>query len=116
MAGRPATDLAELYERDFYAWTRMQVRALRRLAATRPNLELDLPRLVEEVASWGKSEYDAVRSHLRRVIVHLLKLAWSPAHEPRAGRVASVAEARAELADRLTPSLERRLRRELEAI
>ncbi len=106
----------DLYERDFYAWTRAQVRALERLAATRPNLELDLPHLIEEVRDLGKSERDAVRSQLRRILVHLLKLRFSPVSEPRPGWVATVAEARAELADKLTPSLERHLRRELAAV
>ena len=31
----------DLYERDFYAWTRRQAGELRRWAATRPNLDLD---------------------------------------------------------------------------
>jgi hypothetical protein len=109
-------DAADLYERDFYGWTRAQVRALRRLAATRPNLELDLPHLIEEVGDLGKSERDAVRSQLRRILVHLLKLRFSPAREPRPGWVATVAEARADLADKLGPSLERHLRREIEVL
>lgn len=92
----------DLYERDFYAWTRAQVRALEKLAATRPNLELDLPHLIEEVRDLGASERDAVRSQLRRNLVHLLKLRYSPAREPRPGWVATVAEARAELADKLS--------------
>ncbi|MCS6779149.1 MAG: DUF29 domain-containing protein [Geminicoccaceae bacterium] len=113
---RPAGSSAELYERDFYAWTRAQVRALKKLAATRPNLELDLPHLIEEVEDLGKSERDTVRAQLRRILVHLLKLRFSPAREPRPGWVATVADARAELADKRTPTLERHLRRELPAI
>lgn len=106
----------DLYERDFYAWTRAQVRALEKLAATRPNLELDLPHLIEEVRDSGKSERDAVRSQLRRILVHLLKLRHSRAREPRPGWVATVAEAGAELADKLSRSLERHLRRDLDAL
>jgi len=108
--------LADLYERDFYSWTRAQVRALKKLAATRPNLDLDLPHLIEEVGDLGKSERDAVRSQLRRILVHLLKLRYSPAREPRPSWVATVAEARAELADKLTRSLERHLRREIDVL
>jgi hypothetical protein len=37
MATRPE----QLYEDDFYAWTRDQARALRRLAGSRPNVALD---------------------------------------------------------------------------
>ena len=81
MASRPE----QLYEEDFYAWTRDQAQALRRLAATRPNLALDFPHLIEEVADLGTSQRDAVRSQLRRIIEHCLKLEYSPAREPRAG-------------------------------
>ena len=52
MIGR-MSDAAELYDSDFYAWTRTQARELRRFAATRPNLPLDLPHLAEEIADLG---------------------------------------------------------------
>ena len=60
MATRPA----RLYESDFYAWTGDQARALRRLAATRPNADLDLEHLIEEVADLGVSERDAIHSQV----------------------------------------------------
>jgi hypothetical protein len=65
------------------------------------------------VDDFGKSERDTVRSQPRRTMVNLLKLRFSPARAPRPGRVSSVADARAELADKLAPTLERHLRREL---
>ena len=43
MATRPD----ELYEEDFYAWTRHQARELRRLRALRLNTSLDLAHLAE---------------------------------------------------------------------
>jgi Domain of unknown function DUF29 len=45
MATRPE----RLYHEDFYAWTRDQAKALRRLAGTRPNLEFDFPNLIQEM-------------------------------------------------------------------
>jgi hypothetical protein len=105
-----AASLDDLYERDFYAWTRDQARALRRLAETRPNVSLDLPHLIEEVEGLGNSERDTVRSHLRTIIAHCLKLAYSPAVEPRAGWMSTVGRARDELEDKLTPTLRRHLR------
>lgn len=108
-----ATRAEELYEEDFYAWTRDQVRELRRLAATHPNAALDFPHLIEEVADLGKSERDAVRSALRRIIEHCLKLKYSPAQEPRAGWHETVTRARTELEDKLTPTLRRGLPRQL---
>ena len=37
-----ASRIEDLYEEDFYVWTQRQAAALRRLAATRPNVDLDL--------------------------------------------------------------------------
>ena len=109
MASRPE----QLYEDDFYAWTRDQAAALRRLAATRPNLALDFPRLIEEVADLGISRRDAVRSQVRRIIAHCLKLEYSPAREPRAGWHGTIIEARTEIEDKISPTIRRGLPRRL---
>jgi hypothetical protein len=109
MASRPE----QLYEEDFYAWTRDQAQALRRLAASRPNLALDFPHLIEEVADLGTSQRDAVRSQLRRIVEHCLKLEYSPAQAPRAGWHETIVGARIELEDKLTLSLRRGLQRRL---
>ncbi|BCX17082.1 MAG: hypothetical protein KatS3mg117_0764 [Geminicoccaceae bacterium] len=73
----------DLYERDFYAWTRAQVRALEKLAATRPNLELDLPHLIEEVRDLGSEQLDELESAYRVLLLHLLKWKYQP--EGRSG-------------------------------
>ncbi|MGH6913293.1 MAG: DUF29 domain-containing protein [Geminicoccales bacterium] len=109
MATRPAL----LYDEDFYAWTRAQAQALRRLAATRPNVELDFDHLIEEVEDLGTSQRDAVRSQLRRIIEHCLKLEWSPAPAPRAGWYETIMDARTTLEDKLAPALRRDIRRNL---
>jgi hypothetical protein len=103
----------QLYEEDFYAWTRDQTRALRRLAASRPNLALDFPHLIEEMADLGISQRDAVRSQLRRIIEHCLKLEHSPAREPRVGWHETIIAARTEIEDKITPSIRRGLPRRL---
>lgn len=97
--------LDELYHRDFYAWTRAQAQELRRMAAARINSRLDLAHLAEEVEDLGKSERDAVRSQVRRILEHLLKLQHSNAGEPRNGWMDTVADARSVLDDKLTPTL-----------
>ena len=74
-----------LYQTDHYAWTKQQAAELRRLAAARANSTLDLANLAEEVESLGRSDLATVRSQLRRIIEHLLKLEHSPAAEPRFG-------------------------------
>jgi len=107
----------ELYERDFYAWTRDQARALRRLAQARPNdAAVDFVHLVEEVRDLGRSERDAVRSHIRTIIEHLLKLEHSAAREPRAGWIISITRARVALEDKLTPTLRRDLAANLDRL
>lgn len=101
---------ADLYERDFVAWTRQQVAALRRLARSRPNEPLDFEHLIEEVADLGKSERDTVRSHVRTVIEHCLKLRHSRATDPRPGWMSTIDRTRTALEDKLSPSLRRGLR------
>ncbi len=102
-----AASLDDLYEQDFYAWTRDQARALRRLKETRPNVAIDLAHLILEVEDLGKSERDAVRSYLRTIIEHCLKLAYSPATEPRTGWMSTIGRTRTALEDKLAPSLRR---------
>jgi hypothetical protein len=108
-----AARIEDLYEQDFYLWTRHQAEVLRRLAETRPNLDLDLPHLIEEVEDLGTSQRDAVRSQLRRIIEHCLKLECSRAPDPRAGWYGSILDARTELEDKLSPSLRRDLEEQL---
>lgn len=104
-------DAAELYEQDYYAWTKAQAAALRRLAAERWNGPLDLDRLAEEVEDLGSSQRYAVESQIERIIEHLLKLEHSPSATLRRQWLVSVNNARGHVGRRLTPSM----RREIEA-
>ena len=70
-------EAAKLYDEDFYAWTRAQAEALRRLAGEHWNGPLDLEHLAEEVEDLGKSQRHAVESLIERIIEHLLKLEYS---------------------------------------
>ena len=106
-------DRQDLYERDYYAWTRAQAAELRRMARARSNTPLDLDNLAEEVVDLGLSQRDAVRGQVRRILEHFLKLEWSPAVGPRRKWCASIAEARGALRDKLSPSLRRDLARRL---
>jgi hypothetical protein len=96
-----------LYQTDYYAWTKQQAAELRRLAAARVNTTLDLANLAEEVESLGTSQFSGVKSQMRRVIEHLLKLEHSPGVEPRAGWRRTIVEARDEISDDLTATLRR---------
>jgi hypothetical protein len=111
--GRMQDTSTELYERDFVAWTRAQVRALRRLARSRPNEHLDFDHLIEEIGDLGKGERDTVRSHVRTIIEHCLKLQHSAAPDPRPGWIRTIGRTRTALEDKLSRSLRRDLRAQL---
>lgn len=91
------------YDDDFYSWAQYQAEVLRTLR-TRDN-RFDREHVAEEIADLGKSERDAVRAQVRRVLMHFLKLAHSPARDPRFDWMDSIVEARSELDDKLTPTL-----------
>src|SRR5262252_9754251 len=91
------------YEDDFYSWTRYQAGVLRTMAVA--DNRFDREHVAEEIEDLGKSERDAVRSQIRRIIEHLLKLAYSPAEQPRFDWIETIVAARQELFDKLTPTL-----------
>ena len=103
---------APLYEQDFVRWTEAQAANLRQAGAARANLPLDWDNLAEEVESLGRSQRRELRSRIAVVIEHLLKLARSPAEEPRAGWIETIARERAEIERLLedSPSLRGELR------
>ena len=88
--------MSDLYEQDFIGWTEQQARLLRQAAAAGSNLGLDWANLIEEVESLGRSQYAALASQVRRIMLHLLKLQYSPATEPHDGWEDSVDDARTE--------------------
>jgi hypothetical protein len=100
---------SELYEEDLYAWSEVQADLLR----GRRFAELDLERVVEEIEDVGGSLYREVRSRIRTVMEHLLKLEHSAITEPRAGWERTIRTQRADLAEDLTPSLRPRIERGL---
>jgi hypothetical protein len=102
------------YEDDFYAWTQHQAEVLRSMPVN--DNRFDRAHVAEEIEDLGKSERDAVRSQVRRVIEHFLKLAYSPAKQPRFEWMHSVADARAALEDKLSPTLRRDIEGTLETL
>jgi Domain of unknown function DUF29 len=110
-----ARSAAELYDHDFFAWTQLQAKELRRFARSRPNLPLDLAHIAEEIADLGTEQRNAVRSWTARVIEHLLLLEHSPASDPRRGWINEIVTLRRDIERRLTPVLRRDLKRHLEA-
>jgi Domain of unknown function DUF29 len=94
------------YDTDLYAWTQAQAEALR---AKRWEA-LDLEHLAAEIESLGIEQRHAVDTHLRILLLHLLKWVYQPAQRWPNERH-SVDEARNELDWRLTrnPSLRPKL-------
>jgi uncharacterized protein DUF29 len=88
------------YEDDFFAWTQHQAMVLRSMAGA--DNRFDRENVAEEIENWGRSERDAVRSQIRRIVEHFLKLAYSPAQQPRFDWMASILEARSTLGDKIS--------------
>ena len=101
----------QLYEEDVVAWAEQQARVLREAANSNSNLPLDWENLAEEIEDLAKIYRSSLRSHLRRIIQHLVKLEHSPAIDPRAGWRRTIRHARVEIADLLdeSPSLKREI-------
>src|SRR5690348_12394884 len=102
------------YENDFYAWTQHQAEVLRTMPVS--DNRFDREHVAEEIEDLGKSERDAVRSQIRRIIEHLLKLAYSPAQTPRFDWMHSISDARAILEDKISPTLRRDVEAALERL
>lgn len=67
-------DAPTTYERDFYLWCFEQAELLR----LRRFSQADLPNIVEELESMGRSLKSSLRSSYRLVIAHLLKWQYQP--------------------------------------
>jgi hypothetical protein len=78
--------LSNLYDTDFYQWTREQARLL---SEGKWN-ELDVADLAEEIESLGKSERNALGSFLDVIVLHLLKLMYQPERTSRRWRSSTI--------------------------
>jgi hypothetical protein len=101
------TDAKRLYDADFALWTKEQAAALRAAAHGGANQPLDWENLAEEIEDLGKSTRRELRSRLLVILEHLLKLAHSPAIDPRAGWRETIGRERSNIEDLLdeSPSL-----------
>jgi hypothetical protein len=102
------------YEDDFYAWTQHQTEVLRTMPVS--DNRFDREHVAEEIEDLGKSERDAARSQIRRIIEHFSKLAYPPAEQPRFDWMETIVDARQELSDKLTPTLRREVEGTLEKL
>lgn len=95
-------NVPDLYEIDFYAWTQEQAKLLYNHEWS----QIDIPHLIEEIASLGKQQRQELRQRLSILLGHLLKWHYQPQHRSR-GWLATLRIQRLELADLLedNPSL-----------
>ena len=95
-------DVSAAYEIDLDKWTRAQTDALRSIDMT----GIDRTNIAEELESMGRRDQRALRSQLRRVLLHLLKWRVQPSMRSASWR-ASIRESRNAIADILedSPSL-----------
>jgi len=99
------------YDEDFYAWTQYQAEVLRAMPCD--DNRFDRNNVAEEIEDLGKSDRRAAHRQIRRIIEHFLKLEHSPASGPRPDWMSSIANARVELEELLTPTLSRDAEAEL---
>ena len=91
----PAKKRAQpLYDKDFYKWTQEQAALLEEKRFS----ELDFVNLQEEIQSLGKSDKRALRSQLKRLLMHRLKEKYQP-HKQENSRSwkVSIADAETEI-------------------
>ena len=91
-----------LYESDFYLWLETTANLLKQGDFS----QIDLPNLIEEIETMGRSEKRAIKNNLIVVLIHLLKYKYQP-HKSSASWKASIREHRRRIKDDLmsSPSL-----------
>jgi hypothetical protein len=102
-----ATNPAELYDEDFYAWTQAQAKALR--THFRGDNRLDVEHLAEEIEDLGGSQLQAVESFVQQIMAHLLKLDYSGFDLPRRHWRSEIVAFRASLRRKMSPSMRRKI-------
>jgi len=89
----------DLYDRDVLAWSERESALLRRIAKGERLNDVDWDHVVEEIEDVGISELNAVRSYLRHMIVHLLKVHGWPGQSSRRHWQSEIVAFQTELAD-----------------
>jgi hypothetical protein len=98
---------ASLYDEDILLWSEEQAEIIRRLGRTRRDLpnELDIENVAEEIESVGRSELAAVKSRIRLILGHSLKLALEPDASAARHWRGEIVVFHAALLDRYAPSM-----------
>jgi hypothetical protein len=99
----------DLYDRDILTWSHNQAALLRRLARGERVNGVDWVHVVEEIEDVGLSELNAVRSYLRQMLVHLLKIRGWPDNSAVDHWRGEIGAFQADAAQRFAPSMRRRV-------
>ena len=99
-----------LYDDDVLLWSEQQAAAIRELGRTRhiPN-ELDIENVAEEIESVGRSELAAVKSFIRLILLHLIKLAAEAGSDAEAHWEGEVVGFHSDMVSRYAPSMRQRI-------
>ena len=98
--------VAALYNTDLFAWASLNAELLR----DGKYKKVDMAHLIEEIEDIGKSEHRSLASHLRNLLMHLLKWQYQADIDSRSWQ-SSIINVRLEIARLLkdSPSLNRKL-------
>jgi uncharacterized protein DUF29 len=100
-----------LYDDDILLWSEQQAAAIRKLGTTRRDLpnELDVENVAEEIESVGRSELAAVKSYLRLIFLHLIKLVVEPESQAASHWRSEIIGFHSEMMERYAPSMRQRI-------
>ncbi|MDD4921920.1 MAG: DUF29 domain-containing protein [Bacteroidales bacterium] len=87
------------YKADFYTWAKHNAQLLRSGQAEKADWE----NIAEELDSMGNSERRSLKSHLRNLLMHLLKWQYQPQRRGKSWRL-TISNSRMEVADILKDS------------
>jgi hypothetical protein len=104
----------DLYDQDFYLWTKAQAEALRAHGRELDNLDYD--HIAEELEDLGSSQRQKAESLVRQIIAHLFKLSASRNPYPTNHWIGEVIEFRLNLKRPLTRAIRNEIEAELESI
>jgi hypothetical protein len=99
------------YETDILEWSEEQASALRSLARTQPAVsnQVDWENVAEEIESVGRSEFAAVKSFVRQILIHLIMAVSDPDSQSLLHWSAEALAFHTELFDHLAPSMRSRI-------
>jgi hypothetical protein len=99
------------YEADILEWSEHQASALRDLARKRPDLSnvIDWENVSEEIEDVGRSQFLAVQSLARQILIHVIKAVSLPDDQSILHWRSEVGAFHRSLLDRITPSMRARL-------